>query len=63
MQLPVNGGIVASFVCDFDNQSVTIVHFQGWARILPIHRDGVADFAQPLHWCFFNMFQDKQFVI
>jgi hypothetical protein len=55
MQLPVNGSIVASFVCDFDNQSVAIVDFQGWTRILPIHRDDVAGFAQPLHWCCLNL--------
>jgi hypothetical protein len=55
MQLPVNGGIVASFVCDFNNQSVAIVDVQGWTRILPIHRDDAVGFAQPLHWCCLNL--------
>lgn len=59
MQLPVNGDIVLSFVNDFDNHSVTIIHFQGWTWILPIHRDGVLGFAQPLHWCCLNLFHAK----
>lgn len=59
MQLPVNGDIVLSFVSDFDNHSVTIIHFQGWTWILPIHRDGVLGFAQPLHWCCLNLFHAK----
>lgn len=60
--IPVNGDIVASFVCDFDDQSVTIIHFQCWSWVLPINRDGVVVFAQPLHWCCLNLFHAKLYV-
>ena len=49
--LPVNGDVVSSFVCDFDDKSVAIVYFQGWSRELSIHCDAVVGFAQPFRWC------------
>ena len=58
--IPVNSHIVTSFVSDFDNQSVSIVDFQRWARVLPIHGDAVVGFAQPLHWSCFNLFHYNQ---
>jgi hypothetical protein len=51
----MNCDIVTSFINDFDNQSVSIVNFQCWARILSIHGYGVVSFAQPLHWSCFNL--------
>ena len=58
--IPVNGHIVASFVGDFDDQSVPIVDFQSWARVLSIHGDGVVSFAQPLHWSCLNLSRSKK---
>lgn len=51
----MDGDVVTSFVGDFDDQSVTIVNFQGWSRELPIDCDGVLGCAQPLHWCCLNL--------
>lgn len=62
MHLPMNGDIIASFVGNFDHQSVAIIHFQGWSRELPIDRNGVVGFAQPLHWGCLNLFDAKQLV-
>ena len=56
----MNGHIVTSFVSDFDDQSVSIVDFQCWARELAIHRDSVVGVAQPLHWRCFNLFHYNQ---
>lgn len=51
----MNGQVVLGFVSDFDDQSVSIVHFQSWAWELPIHRYRIMGSAQPLHWGCLNL--------
>ena len=55
----MNGDIVSSSVCDFDDQGVAVVDFQGWARELAVDRYAVVCFAQPLHWRRLNLFHAK----
>lgn len=55
--IPVNGDIISGFVGNFDDQSVAIVHFQGWSRVHSVDSDCVVSFAQPLHWGCLNLFR------
>lgn len=49
--IPVNGGIISSFVGDFDDKSIPVINFQCWSGKHSVDSDGGVGFAQPLHWC------------
>lgn len=57
--LPVNGDIILSSIDNVNHQSIPVVYFQCRSRELSIHSYNVVSFAQPLHCCCLNLFQEK----
>lgn len=56
IHIPVNRDIVFSLILDVDDEGVAVPDLNGWPRKHPIHRDDVMGVAQPLHWCFLNLY-------